>query len=61
MAKSHRYPNYTINADRPPKAEPKRTPAEKQALRERKARMDKLEDMEFCKKLGIFDLSDQVR
>ena len=61
MAKSHRYPNYTINGDRPPKAEPKRTAAQQQALRERKARMDKLEDMIFCSKLGIFDLSDEVR
>lgn len=47
------YKNYVINPNGP-KPEPKRTEAEKQALKERRERMAKLDDMEFAKNLGIF-------
>ena len=47
------YKNYVINPNGP-KPEPKRTKAEKDALRERRRRLNKLDDMEFEKELGIF-------
>lgn len=59
MAKSHRYDGYVISPNGP-RGDDRMSAAQKQAMKARKARMDKLENDRLCSELGIYDLRNEV-
>ena len=60
MSKEDRFKGYVIN-ESGPKPETTRTAIELKHIRKRREMLRKIDDKEFCKELGIFDISDQVR
>lgn len=59
MAKSHRYEGYVISPNGP-RGDDRMSAEQKQAMKARKARMDKLENDRLCSELGIYDLRNEV-